>query len=545
MSVKNFYFTDNSVLSVGTFESNNSSASIYIEKGYGDTQYQKMYQNYIPMQGQYGTWLHKFFDVQNCSIGDKKTLKNNGNYFEIIGKNNYTGEDGQNYILSATIMPHFASGEYTGVNFTVFDAEEFIKHANNLGNIKVSSLFLIKNIDGYGIINGEYALSYAQNNWQYPTDGIPMTGNWVFKHTLHPPFDNTNENYFSWDIFLGTAEEIQYTFPGEEANTGGATGNFDDSSTIVDFPEVPTVSAITSNMISMFAPSISELSSLSDYLWTPTFYEAITKLFQSPMEAIIGLSAVNVNPTTSGSEEIKVGRVATGISANKVSTQYVALDCGSLSLKEYWGSSLDYSPFTKVEIYLPFIGIKPLNTDDVMGSTISVKYYIDLLTGSCVCFLKISNSKVQSILYNYSGQIASQIPLSSTNLNQMITGLIGAASSAALGIASGGASAIAQVATGTALNVLNSKMHVERGGSLGSNVGAMGIKYPYLIITRPVQSLPANYNNYCGYPSNITAKLSTLSGYTEVENVILSGFTNATENEKNEIISLLESGVIL
>jgi hypothetical protein len=62
---------------------------------------------------------------------------------------------------------------------------------------------------------------------------------------------------------------------------------------------------------------------------------------------------------------------------------------------------------------------------------------------------------------------------------------------------------------------------------------------------RPAVSHPKNYEKYKGRPSNITASLSSLRGYTEIDSIITSGFSTASSSEIEEIKSLLSSGVYL
>ena len=68
---------------------------------------------------------------------------------------------------------------------------------------------------------------------------------------------------------------------------------------------------------------------------------------------------------------------------------------------------------------------------------------------------------------------------------------------------------------------------------------------PYLIIHRPIQSLAKTYAQNKGYTSNISATLSSLTGYTEVEYIHLTGINGATDSELNEIERLLKDGVII
>ena len=48
-----------------------------------------------------------------------------------------------------------------------------------------------------------------------------------------------------------------------------------------------------------------------------------------------------------------------------------------------YNSYLDYAPYTKAEIFLPFIGFCPLNINDIMGKSVDITYNIDLLSGVC------------------------------------------------------------------------------------------------------------------------------------------------------------------
>lgn len=89
-----------------------------------------------------------------------------------------------------------------------------------------------------------------------------------------------------------------------------------------------------------------------------------------------------------------------------------------------------------------------------------------------------------------------------------------------------------------------SPANVVRSGSFQEGTGGMTIQSPYLIISIPKMDLPDNYGHYYGYPSNITFKIGSLSGYTEVASIHLDGF-NCTMSELDEIESLLTGGVII
>lgn len=328
---------------------------------------------------------------------------------------------------------------------------------------------------------------------------------------------------------------------GGESNEGGGTGDFDLTSDPIDFPDLPTLSAVDTGFISLFNPSLSELQALANYMWDGSLFDLSTwqKLFADPMDAILGLSIVPVAVPDAGQSNIKVGNIATPISMNKASTQYVTVDCGTLNVNEYWGAYLDYEPYSKAEIYLPYCGIHPIAIDDIMGKAVHVKYNVDILSGACCAMVKCGDS----VLYSFIGQCASSIPISGTDFTQMINGIISAAVSVGSMVASGGATAPLAVPSlaNTAINSM--KPSIEKSGAMGGTGGMLAIQKPYLILTRPKQALPSNQNKYTGYPSYITCNLGDLSGYTEIEKIHLEGFTG-TDFELQETLKLLETGVI-
>ena len=48
---------------------------------------------------------------------------------------------------------------------------------------------------------------------------------------------------------------------------------------------------------------------------------------------------------------------------------------------------LDYSPYTKYELYIPFCGTVEINAGDVLGHKLNCQLLIDLLTGSCMTYI--------------------------------------------------------------------------------------------------------------------------------------------------------------
>ena len=232
---------------------------------------------------------------------------------------------------------------------------------------------------------------------------------------------------------------------------------------------------------------------------------------------------------------------------DKVSRQWLEVDCGSITIDETWGAYLDYDPFTKLEIYLPFCGTHPLRIDDFMPGTISLKYVIDLLTGTCVATIKSTKGTdhddvLDSVIYSFQGNCATQIPITAQQFADSVRSSISLAASIGTMVATGG-SAVPGMLASTVDNVMGIKPGIERSGAVGSSGSLLGVRTPYLILTRPRQARPKLQNTYTGYPSFITEKLGDLVGYTELQEIHLENMT-ATDTEISEITALLKGGVI-
>lgn len=363
-------------------------------------------------------------------------------------------------------------------------------------------------------------------------------------------------NYFGigWGNGAGCYEFAKYTNnlqekdegedTGGESTSGGQNGNFDDTSDNIDIPTLPVTNASSCGMVKMYEMSLAQTQALAGYLWSGAkeFYENLTKMFNDPMDSIVSLSLAPIKPSVSAQTIVEICKYAIdSVTGFPLTSQYASLDCGTVTISPYWGNALDYAPYTKASIYLPFIGTQELNIDDVMNRTVGVIYNIDLLSGACACVITCDGS----VMYNFSGNVISQIPVSGKNALEMYKSVISAVTNTALAIGTGaGGVALAGDVVSNGLSVMGSKMTVQRGGTISATNGVLGVKFPYITILRANQSLPADFHYFKGYPSNISGKVSSFSGYTEVEYVHVTGI-NATENELEMIEQILKEGFII
>lgn len=442
--------------------------------------------------------------------------------------------------------------------------------------------------------NGTYTLTVAKSR----LSSVPNY-NKIYINNL---FGNNDKDY----------DRIVPDNPYEPGGPSGPTdpdlppGTFDDESDPIPDSPLPTLSAANTGFTRIYNPTLSQVQALARYLWTDpdviqTIWNHIKQFFEDPMEAIIGFNLVPVPVPDGGTENFALMYIDTGVQMTVAANQFVDLDCGTLELKRYYGSALDQSPYTKVSCYLPYIGTVNLNTDEVMGTTLQVKYRVDIVSGSCVAKIFVDGN----CLYQYSGHCAITIPISSADFSSYVSAAISVGKLAAAAITAGAGAAMAagvgevaqqtnqvvtttqttstarnpatgrQITTGTTTTVqtrespadqsstqasfsglspqnvantvgaiMSSKPHIEHSGSFSGNSGYLGVRRPFVIIERPNMCMPDNYQALNGFPAMITMELGTCKGFTRVQQVQLTGL-HATNPEQAEILELLKSGVIL
>lgn len=353
--------------------------------------------------------------------------------------------------------------------------------------------------------------------------------------------------------------------PGSQGGGGGGggggeggDGDHDDTSDDIPEPPIPGISGTSNGLITAWNLSPSQLATLAKKLWSPDALEVLKQYFTNPMGAILSLSIIPVAPKTS-SGVIHLGGYNTEITANKLGTDYVNFDCGSIPINRYYGSYLDYSPFTKISCYLPYIGEVDIDPDQVMQKTLQIKYHINCITGEAVALLLADGS----VFANYSGNCAKQMPICQSDFSSIVSAsvqlcstLITAGATAGMGGAAEkslfGATTEATKASESLVkanssllgSVMSAKMNYRHSSQLGTGAGQLAPQAPFLTIIRPNLDLADNYKAYTGYPCNKNLDLSALHGFTVAEACNLS-VPSASLEEISEIKELLLKGVIL
>lgn len=350
--------------------------------------------------------------------------------------------------------------------------------------------------------------------------------------------------------------------PGGSSEEGGGDGDHNRRYDVIPVPGLPSLGAAGAGFIYMLRLSASDMSLFADDLLNPTFWQAIKAFFSDPIDFICGIMVVPFQPTTGALVKPKFGTNVFQNAFPLITNQYHEINCGNLYLTKYFGSCFDFNPYTKLTIWLPYIGYRELNADDVMGGIINIKYHCDCVTGDCVAFISSvgggGSGTVNRVIAQFTGNCGVRVPFGRTSYDaavaasiQLLGGAVGALAGAAAGAAGlantsdiSASQVASSVSSGTVTAINGMKVTSERSGTAGASAGYMSIQKPYLLRQIPRQSLPEGYANLEGYPSNISGTLSQFSGFAAVESIKLSGIP-ATDDELREIQSLLIGGVFI
>ena len=195
-------------------------------------------------------------------------------------------------------------------------------------------------------------------------------------------------------------------------------------------------------------------------------------------------------------QPIKFGKYNTQVNSKVVNKKVSRVSCGKVTVPELYHNALDYSPFTTVRIWLPFLGFYDLSIDELSNKEIELTYTIDLVNGKALA--EISND--DGIIYRFVGTAYAQEPYHTESLNNMSTAYINGAYN-------------------------------------------MADFTPYLLIERPINLTPSN-NDLEGLPTYKVVTIGDMKGYLRCRKVFATDMI-ATEAEKNEIESLLRDGVLV
>ena len=306
-------------------------------------------------------------------------------------------------------------------------------------------------------------------------------------------------------------------------------------------------------------------------------------LTNNPIDAIVSVKKFPLSsvPHAENLEHIYLGKYQTGAAGYALALQQARYNFEGIPIFPKFGNCfLDYAPYTKMQLYVPFCGTIEIDAADFMGRTLSVEMVIDFITGAVTAYVLANQLVVTSLTGNCGIDIAvtgtEQSTVSAALENAIIQdksargsytlkGSVGGMLINPIGNLTHPSSAI-ENRFNTKLQKMQANynlQHVEiplRQIGQASPLNSWALEFVCrLIIYYPDgECITFNATNeptldddkvkafgaVNGFATVETNTLSRFEGFTQVSDADLSG-VSATDTEKEMILSLLHSGVYL
>ena len=303
-----------------------------------------------------------------------------------------------------------------------------------------------------------------------------------------------------------------------------------------DTPDDSTDVSVSGEVCKTFKIDQIELKKLSQFLWTSDFFDNILLVNNSPIENIISLKAlIGTVATTGTSQSLALGNVTT--SANVVPcNESITINVGSITLPRKYNNFLDFEPYTKVQIYLPFYGCAMLDSSLIIGRTISIKYIIDVITATA----KIKIIHDNKTLYEFKTTCGCDLPITSSNRASVEMGYLSSGVGMGISIASG--NILGGLASG--LSMAQSQYHSTTSGNVSGVLNFHDSRMITVLVDRPVYTELRNFNKTHGRVCNLSKTLRDLRGFTKCAENVQIPF-NCLDEERTMILEQLVNGVII
>lgn len=260
--------------------------------------------------------------------------------------------------------------------------------------------------------------------------------------------------------------------------------------TLNDVYSAVTAPATIGSFVHLYKTTDDELSALAKVRFknvsdnTVDYGQYISALYRIPVD-LSGISGDSSN--------IMLGQYDSEVASTLLNQYLIDIDGGSITIPEKFNNAYDYLT-TECVLHLPFLDEVWLSPQYVINQTINIRYKLDLYSGTLTA--SIYSSYLNSIVANSSGIIVTHIPFMQNQTDSVVNSL--------------------------------------------SKVYTNLIPCAFMEVTR---NIPYDSVNIYGKECVDFDMIGNKTGYLKCDNVSL--VTSATKNEKDEIVSLLKSGVLL
>lgn len=396
---------------------------------------------------------------------------------------------------------------------------------------------------------------YWNNTWYKPT----ASGGYITGYTD----DMTEESEWD-DITNVTGNTVPVTPPGPTPPPG--PGEDDDNTDPVNTAGAPFASGIA-HYYAMTADSVL-LQHVSEALSTWDIDSSKKDLYRNLISCKLIKPPAPI--PVSGSEDFTIYGVVPQYQGAGVKLPVIngnpTNTFGPYSISRKFNDFRDFAPYSKAEIFIPYCGWTPLPSH-VIGRSVSVKYYTDIIAATCKAVVLCNNNVVAEA----AGIIGLDIPFAAENVGAkmeaanmgLLSSTLGAVQTAVgvgtmVSTKSGSGvknvtSGLSQVISGcTQISMAGNENWTEINGKAGDGCSLSGVTNIIIKITRPkfgsystAPYVPSGYAHNIGYVAMKQTKPGNVTGLLVCDNVDTSGIGGATQRERELIKAYLESGIIV
>lgn len=418
-----------------------------------------------------------------------------------------------------------------------------------------------------------------------PTPPKPTPGHWDDIDSSGA-YENV-ANFIRAYYISGTELQNLRTWMSKTEAEGGAPDGYDFMDAIIGIKAYPfSLASTAEDTIDIVIPNAGEM-------WMEILQETW----------IATIAAQLTGQTLPGVPQSITRHVNTGISAMATNCSERHWCLGSIDMSQFTNTQYPFLTYdAAVELYIPYVGTFVLDTQSVMGRTLTAYIYLDPLTGGVYGYCMCGGTMIAS----GTGNIGIDVPISANQIglyqaqkdklrSQAEVGLVTTAATIAapmVGASMAGSSAayalanqyrgkvgtdtlntfarqaynnaydrrmantdVSSAAVATTAQALNANRQIKylaqshnmsMTGSIGSSVAEWSCpRDAYIKITRPKAKNPGkNYEHACGVPCYRSGVLNSFKGLTVCIDPDVSGI-DATPEERNAIASILSGGVIV
>lgn len=414
---------------------------------------------------------------------------------------------------------------------------------NGFYNINLERIFSGNNITYNQVNIQKYKFIGMSAAWNYTTDeGEELHTNtvmYVWKPKaisivdIYDPDGNTEYN-FTYDD--ESTLLVKRGFP-----------NDDDSYQEPDFPDddIPDDSDEGYNTIGLLTTTYimneSQAQNFGAEIWTNDAMKNIKLLNSSPIENVLSIKYFPMSLGPTGTDNIVLGNVTLNARGKKLDDSFnQRVGSWSIHVDEFYKNFIDYS-MTNISIHLPFSGDFQLPTAEIMGKNLKVDLIMDVINGLGRYILYTTTKSGAYVQFaSYDCSIGIDIPLTASNRAQMQQGYITGLSKTLIDVATENYVG----AIGEALGMATIQNHSNTSGSSSPALACYETKEIYLIVDSPKTNteIMNAFKHSHGLKCNLGLTLGACHGFTQCDNVDVSGISGASEQEKAEIKAMLEGG---